>query len=142
MRGTASGVERMFDGGGGGGTAGAGSATVVGPALYNSLLGTRFKVIQGYRSSTEVLLAMSRGEIEGYSGHPWASLVAAAPDFGTHDAQQALLSGRKQSRTRACGRIDEGPKPIAQLRRDQTSFWLYTPTRKFYRIRGPEYARL
>src|SRR5215470_7346082 len=40
------------------GATGAGSATVVGPTLYNSLLGTRFKIIQGYSGSGHINLTM------------------------------------------------------------------------------------
>ncbi len=35
------------------------------PAVLNKLLGTKFKVIEGYRSSEEVHLAMERGEVSG-----------------------------------------------------------------------------
>jgi tripartite-type tricarboxylate transporter receptor subunit TctC len=36
-------------------------------AVYNNLLGTRFKVIYGYPSGPEMSLAMERGEVEGRS---------------------------------------------------------------------------
>lgn len=35
------------------------------PALFNNLLGAKFKVVRGYKSSTEVGLALERGEVEG-----------------------------------------------------------------------------
>ena len=35
------------------------------PVVLNSLLGTKFKVIEGYRSSEDVHLAMERGEVSG-----------------------------------------------------------------------------
>jgi tripartite-type tricarboxylate transporter receptor subunit TctC len=37
------------------------------PRLLNSLFGTRFKVIEGYKSSNEALLAVERGEVGGHS---------------------------------------------------------------------------
>jgi tripartite-type tricarboxylate transporter receptor subunit TctC len=46
-----------------GGTGGTASSTVV-PFLLNKLAGTRFKLVAGYRSANEVLLAMERGEID------------------------------------------------------------------------------
>ena len=46
-----------------GGTGGTASSTVV-PYLLNKLAGTRFKLIAGYKSANEVLLAMERGEVE------------------------------------------------------------------------------
>lgn len=35
------------------------------PVVLNTLLGTKFKVVEGYRSSEEVHLAMERGEVSG-----------------------------------------------------------------------------
>jgi tripartite-type tricarboxylate transporter receptor subunit TctC len=37
------------------------------PKLMNKLLGTKFKVVEGYKSSQESLLALERGEVEGHS---------------------------------------------------------------------------
>jgi tripartite-type tricarboxylate transporter receptor subunit TctC len=58
------------------GATGAGSATVVGPSLYNSLIGTRFKIIQGYSGSGQINLAMERGELDGHANSTWTSLQA------------------------------------------------------------------
>lgn len=38
------------------------------PAAMNNVLGTKFKIVLGYTSSTEVYLAMDRGEIQARSG--------------------------------------------------------------------------
>ncbi len=47
------------------------------PRLMNRLLGTRFKVVEGYKSSQEALLALERGEVEGHcSGSSSATLRA------------------------------------------------------------------
>jgi tripartite-type tricarboxylate transporter receptor subunit TctC len=47
------------------------------PRLMNNLLGTRFKVIEGYKSSQEALLALERGEVDGHcSGSSSAPLRA------------------------------------------------------------------
>ncbi len=61
-----------------GGT-GAGSASVQLPAVYNNVLGTRLKIIYGYKSGTEINFAMERGELEGRGTNPWASWVSATP---------------------------------------------------------------
>ena len=39
--------------------------TEVTPAVLNNILGTKFKIISGYPSSSSVTLAMERGEVEG-----------------------------------------------------------------------------
>jgi tripartite-type tricarboxylate transporter receptor subunit TctC len=47
------------------------------PRLMNNLLGTRFKVVEGYKSSQEALLALERGEVDGHcSGSSSAPLRA------------------------------------------------------------------
>jgi tripartite-type tricarboxylate transporter receptor subunit TctC len=46
-----------------GGTGGTASSTVV-PFLLNKLAGTRFRLVAGYKSANEVLLAMERGEVD------------------------------------------------------------------------------
>jgi tripartite-type tricarboxylate transporter receptor subunit TctC len=37
------------------------------PRLLNKLFGTRFKVVDGYKSSQEALLALERGEVDGHT---------------------------------------------------------------------------
>jgi len=44
---------------------GAGTALTETPALMRNLLGMKFKVIDGYKGATGVILAMERGELEG-----------------------------------------------------------------------------
>ncbi len=50
-----------------GGTGGTASTSVI-PFLLNKLAGTQFKIVNGYRSAVEVLLAMQRGEMDMVSG--------------------------------------------------------------------------
>ena len=47
------------------GGAGAGSSLSILPTLFNHVLGTRFRVIEGYKGTTDVVLAVERGEVEG-----------------------------------------------------------------------------
>ncbi|MFM1815451.1 MAG: hypothetical protein RLZ98_2146 [Pseudomonadota bacterium] len=47
------------------GGAGAGGAVSTVPVLLNNLLGTKFKLVEGYGASIEVQLAMQRGEVHG-----------------------------------------------------------------------------
>src|SRR5665213_2056318 len=41
------------------------------PYISNNLLGTHFKVVTGYPSSSELALAMDRAEIDGVVGFSW-----------------------------------------------------------------------
>jgi tripartite-type tricarboxylate transporter receptor subunit TctC len=52
---------------------GPGSIAETVPRLLNALIGTRFKLISGYPASSEAMLAMERGEVEGASSS-WAAV--------------------------------------------------------------------
>lgn len=58
-----------------GGTA-PGQDTGLYPLVLNKLIGTKFKVVTGYASSSEVDLAMQRGEAQGKIGWTWGNLNA------------------------------------------------------------------
>ena len=46
----------------------------------NHVLGTKFKLIMGYKGSGEAMLAVERGEVEGHSTS-WIALKVAHPDW-------------------------------------------------------------
>jgi len=47
------------------GTDGVGSGLHIFPTALNAVLGTKFKIIDGYKDSGDVLVAMDRGEVQG-----------------------------------------------------------------------------
>lgn len=49
------------------------------PAVYNAVLGTKFKIILGYRGTPERILAMERGEIEASCGLTTTTIKARLP---------------------------------------------------------------
>ena len=52
------------------------------PTLINNMLGTKFKVINGYAGgSKEVHLALERREVDGRGGNAWASLMSSNRDW-------------------------------------------------------------
>ena len=59
---------------------GAGSTVAIYPTVMNNVLGTKFKLIMGYRGSNEAMLAVERGEVEGHSTS-WTALKVAHPDW-------------------------------------------------------------
>ena len=56
------------------------SSSVVFPHIMNDLLGTKFKVIPGFKGPTSATLAMERGEVEGVV-RPWSEIKAKNPDW-------------------------------------------------------------
>jgi len=61
------------------GCTGAGSVSTQMPAIYNNVLGAKFKLVVGYPDGTDVNLAMERGEVEARATNPWVSYKATTP---------------------------------------------------------------
>ena len=59
---------------------GAGSTVSIYPTVMNNVLGTKFKLVMGYRGSNEAQLAVERGEVEGHSTS-WTAVKVAHPDW-------------------------------------------------------------
>ncbi len=76
----------------------AGDSTSDYALLLNALAGTKFKVVLGYKSTSETLLAVERGEVDGLCGFDASSLQAQRPAwYGTkltHMIVQASLEPR------------------------------------------------
>ncbi|MBT3792397.1 MAG: hypothetical protein HN658_02790 [Rhodospirillales bacterium] len=62
------------------GGAGAGTAVSTTPNVLRTLLGMKFKLIEGYKSATDVSLAMERGEVEGIC-QSYGAFKAGHPDW-------------------------------------------------------------
>jgi tripartite-type tricarboxylate transporter receptor subunit TctC len=56
------------------GSSGSGDSSAVYPKLLNSMIGTKFKVLTGYRGSNDITLAMERGELPAFVGWYWYGL--------------------------------------------------------------------
>jgi len=44
------------------------------PRVLNGVLGTHFKIVEGYPGGNDVILAMERGEVQGRCGWSWSSV--------------------------------------------------------------------
>jgi len=55
---------------------GPGSIAETIPRLFNAIIGTKFRLVSGYPASTEGMLAMERGEVEGASSS-WAAVFVS-----------------------------------------------------------------
>jgi tripartite-type tricarboxylate transporter receptor subunit TctC len=72
------------------GASGKSSKTYIIPTMMNAILGTKFKVIVGYKGMTQVELAMERGELQGRHG-VWASMKSMHPDWVAKDLVSHLV---------------------------------------------------
>jgi tripartite-type tricarboxylate transporter receptor subunit TctC len=72
-----------------------GSSTTDYAQMFNNLAGTKMKIVNGYKSSNDTVLAMERGEVDGICGYDSSSFKAQKPTwFGTpetHIIVQAAL---------------------------------------------------
>lgn len=63
------------------------------PRLYNAVLGTRFKIVNGYNGTTDIGLAIERGEVEGIGDWSWNSLKSLKSDWLRDKKINLLLQG-------------------------------------------------
>jgi tripartite-type tricarboxylate transporter receptor subunit TctC len=78
----------------------AGSSTVDYIYMFNALAQTKFKLVSGYKSTAELVLAIDRGEVEGVCGYDTNSLKAQKPDwYGTPLANIIVQAGLEPSET-------------------------------------------
>ena len=59
---------------------GVGSTVSIYPTVMNNMFGTKYKLIMGYKGSSEAMLAVERGEVEGHST-AWEALKTAHPTW-------------------------------------------------------------
>ena len=62
------------------GSTGPASDTFTVPQLVNYALGTKIKIVIGYKGTADIALAMRRGEVHAWAG-PWTSKSAQFPDL-------------------------------------------------------------
>ncbi|HEY4136581.1 MAG TPA: hypothetical protein VGO34_15350 [Alphaproteobacteria bacterium] len=62
-------------------TSGGGSTSAFYARTFNSVFGTKLKVLSGYTGMTGAFLAMERGEVDGFPSAFWSSLKATKPDW-------------------------------------------------------------
>jgi hypothetical protein len=74
------------------GDTGPGTGTRSYPKALNELIGTRFKLVGGFPASSDVFLAMERGEVEGICGS-LDSIKIRRPDWIANKTVIILLQG-------------------------------------------------
>lgn len=109
----------------------AGGSTRDFPAMLDNLLGAKFKIVQGYPGSREMMLAIEQGEVAGQCGISVSSLATAEPDWipsgkVTALAQEALrpdpaMSARHVPMTLDFARTDE-ERQVLELMYSQEVF--------------------
>ena len=76
------------------GATGSGDVTSIYPRVLNALIKTRFKVVGGYQGTSDLSLAMERGEIFGRLGWCWDCVKSEKPDWvGNHKIKIMIQLG-------------------------------------------------
>ena len=73
------------------GATGSGDVTSIYPRVLNALIKTRFKVVGGYQGTSDLSLAMERGEIHGRLGWCWDCVKAEKPDWIASDKIKIMI---------------------------------------------------
>lgn len=60
---------------------GAGSGSYFNARVLNCFVGTKLKILAGYKSSTQGLFAMERNEVDGFPDLMWSTLTHTRPDW-------------------------------------------------------------
>ena len=63
------------------------------PLIYNALIGTKFKIVNGYNGTTDIALAMERREVDGIGDWSWSSLKMSKPGWLKDQRVHILLQG-------------------------------------------------
>lgn len=63
------------------GATSAGSTTGAWPSAENTFLGTKFRIVTGYKGSKGIILAIERGEVQGLCGYFVSSLRNVRPEW-------------------------------------------------------------
>jgi len=70
-----------------------------------NVIGTKFKLVMGYRGSNEAMLAMERGEVEGHST-AWSAVKVAKPDWVRDKTVSIIVQFALKRQPRAARRPD------------------------------------
>jgi hypothetical protein len=63
------------------GALGSKDGTLIYPILLNNILGTKFKIVKGYSGTTDMSVAVERGEIDGFLGWCTSCIQFSKPDW-------------------------------------------------------------
>jgi tripartite-type tricarboxylate transporter receptor subunit TctC len=86
-----------------------GSATWDFPFVLNQLLGTKFKIVTGYRGATQVKLAMQRGEVHANVGLAWGSARTQYSDV-MRDGQLIVMGKYSETTDPALAKVAIMPR--------------------------------
>jgi tripartite-type tricarboxylate transporter receptor subunit TctC len=61
------------------------------PRMLNELIGTKFKIVSGYKGTPDMNLAMERGETQGMGDWSWSNIKTRKPEYLSDQKVRILL---------------------------------------------------
>ena len=84
------------------GASGGGSTTVLFPSALNAYAGAKIKIVRGYKGTTDIILAMERGEVDIVGAYGLPGMLVSHP--GWVDKGEAEILYRRRSSGTGCWR--------------------------------------
>jgi len=81
------------------GTSGGGSTTVLFPSALNAYGGAKFKLVRGYSGTTDIILAMERGEVDIVGAYGLPGMLVSQPNW-VHKKEANILYAASLKRHR------------------------------------------
>src|SRR5881392_1172559 len=72
------------------GASGGGSTTVLFPTALNAYAGAKFKLVRGYHGTTDIILAMERGEVDIVGAYGLPGILVSKPNW-VHNKEATFL---------------------------------------------------
>lgn len=68
-----------------------GGSTFDYPTMLNTLAGTKFKVVAGYKATVDIAIAVDRGEVDGWCGVEISTYMSVRPEWLTKRAANNMI---------------------------------------------------
>ena len=67
--------------------------------MHKKTTGAIWNMVTGYKGTSDLALALERGEIDGFCGFDWASLKSQRPNWVARQGRERPASRTRSSRT-------------------------------------------
>lgn len=67
------------------------SGNIIFPLVLNRVVGTKFKIISGYKGTGAIALAIESGELQGTASYHYSSMITSKPDWLEHKKITPLI---------------------------------------------------
>lgn len=91
------------------GTSGGGSTTVLFPSALNAYAGAKFKLVRGYSGTTDIILAMERGEVDIVGAYGLPGMLVSQPNW-VHKKEANIIYAASLKRHRLLPHVPTLPE--------------------------------